>query len=228
MIKRKFLPDNFFQKGRDFYKSIGKGIWLMDDHRWALVAWDKDRKAEKKYVLAHIDYHWDATYDFFNEPQKEREFINASHSNLIDWVQEDTFIRYDSFICPAIAMGFIDEVHFYCLQGDKDGDIAIDSRLLDRFKCIQVLHNTMNSLRNLKTDKPIIFDFCLDIFNKSDMYYESDIWPEDEISRLLNDCENLVRLADIVTISMSYGHSGTEQDTRRLTEKVINTFWEWR
>lgn len=60
------------------------------------------------------------------------------------------------------------------------------------------------------------------------MCFSANIWKENEINDWLNDCEGLVQSASIVTVSMSYGYSGVEEDTERLTKKVINLFYKWR
>jgi len=38
---------------------------LVDgNHKWALVAWERQRVAGKLYVLLHADFHWDGVYYF--------------------------------------------------------------------------------------------------------------------------------------------------------------------
>jgi len=222
------LDDRIFKNDDDYYESIGNGIWLMDNHKWSFVVWNRERNKKSIYQLVHVDYHWDAGYDYWDSPNEEKIFLAASDREIISIVREENHIRYDSFICPAIAKGFIDEVHFYCLQGDDGGDVAIYKDFLDKYSCTQILHDSTRTLSKLEAEKPMIFDFCIDVFNKSTRWYESDIWPDDEIDRLLQDCEHLVKSAEIVTVSMSYGYSGTENDTRRLTQKVIEVFSTWR
>lgn len=213
------LSNNIFKKNDDYYELIGNDIWLMDNHKWALVIWDKYRNISKKYALIHIDYHWDAGYDYWNYSEEENKFLLASHDEIINIVQEGNWIRFDSFICPAIAKGFIDEVHFHCFQGDNDGDIGIYTPFLKKYKCSQAIHKTSRTLTNIILEKPLVFDFCIDIFNKSDMYFTSDIWTDDEINSLLYDCKELVKNAEIITISMSYCYSGTKKTLKDLLKK---------
>lgn len=222
------LPDHVFTNNDDYYESIGHGMWLMDNHKWSFVIWNKERSLRCNYLLVHVDYHWDAGYDYWDCPDEEVKFFSASDDEVIEIVREENFIRYDSFICPAIAKGFIDEVHFYCLQGDESGDVAIYEDFLNKYNCTQILHNSITTLSSLETDKPIIFDFCIDVFNRSNKFYESDIWLDEDIDKLLDACKHLVVSAEIVTISMSYGFSGTKSDTKRLTKMVVERFRDWR
>ena len=66
------------------------------------------------------------------------------------------------------------------------------------------------------------------MLNRSDMCYTGDIWSLEEIDDLLNDIKHLVINASIVTISMSYGYSGTKEDTSRLTKYILERFCDWR
>jgi hypothetical protein len=222
------LDDRIFDNNDDYYESVGSGIWLMDNHKWSFVIWNQEIKDNQKYLLAHVDYHWDAVYDYWDNPDEERAFLSAGDNEIIDIVKAENYIRFDSFICPAIAKGLIDEVHFYCHQGDEGGDIAIGEEFLTKYRCVQVLHDSSQALSEIRTTKPILFDFCIDLFNRSNEHYGSDIWSDDEIEDLLENCKNLVKSAKIITISMSYGYSGTESDTKRLTKTAVEVFSKWR
>ena len=200
----------------------------MDNHKWAFVVWNENTKRNMQYLLVHVDYHWDAGYDYWYYPEYEKIFLSSDNNEIIKIVSEEKFIRFDSFICPAIAKNIVDEVHFLCFQGDEDGDVAIFKDFLDKYNCDQTLHNSIISLSEVKSQKPILFDFCIDVFNRSNMWYGSDIWPVEEIDVFLSGCEPLVKSAEIVTISMSYGYSGSEEDTKRLAQKVLNCFYNWR
>ncbi len=217
-----------FSENADYFESIGRDIWLMDDHKWAFVVWNENRKRNEGYLLVHVDYHWDSVYDYWDSPEEEKIFLASGDDEVMQIVKEGSYIRFDSFICPAVAKGFVDEIHFYCLQGDEQGDIAIDLDLLEKYNCSQVLHDSSQSLSAIETSKPIIFDFCIDVFNRSSDWYGSEIWPDDEIEELLMNCKPLVQRAEIVTVSMSYGYSGAEADTERLTRHVIECFLDWR
>lgn len=53
LVCAQLIPDN------DYLAQLGPGIWLMDNHKWALVAWERERVAGRRYVLLHADFHWD-------------------------------------------------------------------------------------------------------------------------------------------------------------------------
>ncbi len=212
-----------------YFEDLGAGIWLMDDHRWALVAWDRAAKgSDKPYVLVHADFHWDSCYDAHGSPPVEARLINADAADLFKLVQANNWIRYDSFIAPAIVRGLVSEVHFLCKQQD-DYDVGIDEDLLHRFHATQHLHETSASLIDVAQGRPLIFDLCLDLFNRSNvMMYKGDLWSDDEILAFLETVKGLVQQARIVTVSLSFGYSGTEDDTRHLAELVLPRLHAWR
>lgn len=217
------------EENKDYYEYLGSDIWLVDDHRWAYYIWEEQRafKELDKFCLVHVDYHWDSVCDFHESKQKENELRCADLETIHDFVEEGVWIKFDSFICPAIIRGFINNIHFYCTQDNGD-DIGIDTEILAREGTEQFIHNSLEELSSIKTTFPLIFDFCLDIFNNSEMWYEGDIWNEQEILNLLEACKPLVINADIVTVSLSFGYSGTIEDTRRLAEIVIPLFLAWK
>jgi len=213
-----------------FYKELGSDIWVMDSHRWAYYIWEKFRasqKIEEKFSVVHIDYHWDGGNDFHDSPVQEIELVEGDLEAIYELVRKGNWIRFDSFISPAIIRGFVDEVHFYCEQSDGY-DIGIGDELLQRKATSQFIHKDIQSVSSYDFKSPVIFDFCIDIFNRSNMYYQSDIWSDDEISEFLQCCQEMVTKASLVTVSFSFGYAGTEEDTRRLAEKVVKTFQEWR
>lgn len=213
----------------EYYQDLGKNIWLVDNHKWALYIWELFRESKKEDVfsLIHIDYHWDAGNDFFESPKEEQELIDSNPEKIKSLIQEEIWIKYDSFIAPAVIRGYVDDVHFYCLQYD-DYDIGIDSDTLEKYSTKQSIHKSIDSLVSENFDKPLIFDFCLDVFSKSDdMMYVSDIWNDKEIIDFIYKCKELVEQASIVTVSLSFGYSGSEEDTRHLAELVVPLFLEW-
>ena len=198
----------------------------MDNHKWALYVWEKNRLRRGIYTLVHVDYHWDANYDFWGKPDREKELKEASIETIESLIRGEDLIQYDSFIGPAIARGLINDIHFLCFQKDEDEGFTDD--VLKAFDATQTIHATVSSLKSIETNQPILFDLCLDVFNRSDYDYQSNLWADAEIEALLLECKPLVKKAQVVTISMSYGCSGTEEDTKRLTEKVVPLFLEWR
>lgn len=81
----------------DYLVELGRSIWLMDNHRWALKVWETELKSQF-YSLIHVDYHWDACYDFSISSDKEDELIRATSEQMVELIKEDKWIGYDSFI----------------------------------------------------------------------------------------------------------------------------------
>lgn len=77
------LDSRIFRNDDDYYESIGNGIWLMDNHKWSFVVWNKERNEDSIYLLVHVDYHWDAGYDYWHSPDEEKTFLTASENEII-------------------------------------------------------------------------------------------------------------------------------------------------
>jgi hypothetical protein len=131
--------------------TLGIPFWLMDNHKWALYVWEsfKLQVQGDRFTLAHADYHWDGIYDFQCDPEQERKLLAADLGDLRIFIEEDEWIKYDSFIAPAVARGLFDTLHFYCLQHDVC-DIGIDENVRNRVGVNQVIHNDLlpNLVRN--------------------------------------------------------------------------------
>jgi len=212
----------------DYYVDLGSNLWLMDNHKWALYIWHRFRGASEipKFSLVHADYHWDGGSDFHGSEEDEQKILNADEAGLQQLIREENLIRYDSFIAPAVLRGYLSEVHFFCKQNEYD--IGIDADLLARTGTLQEIHDTVEALAAQEFSSPLIYDLCLDLFNKSNMHYGSDIWPDEEIVGFLDACKPLVEKAELVTVSLSFGCSGTKDDTRRLARLVLPKLEEWR
>ena len=221
-------PLNFsaIVEDENYLAHLGQGVWLMDDHRWALKVWETERKS-LRYSLIHADYHWDCCYDFNDNQEEEERLLTASSSEIAKLVAEGEWIRFDSFIAPAIRRGLIHTVHFYCLQ-DGIGDNALDTDFLKLCNARQVIHSNALSLANSIVEAPFIFDLCLDLFNRSDQWEKGELWSDNEIVEFLTTVKSLVRVAEMVTISMSFNYSGTAADTRHLTALVAPIMLEYR
>lgn len=205
---------------------LGSGVWLMDDHRWALKVWEAERKQDH-YTLIHADYHWDACYDFHEQPAEEAALVAASPEEVAELVAADERIRYDSFIAPAIKRGTINAVHFYCVQ-DGPGDNAFDEAFLQSCGATQVLHASPQELAAAKVSGPVIFDLCLDLFNRTEKWAAGDLWPDADILEFLDTVQHWVAQAELVTVSMSFNFSGSAADTRRLAELVVPRLLAYR
>lgn len=198
----------------------------MDDHRWALKVWEVERRHDH-YTLVHTDYHWDGCYDFRNRPEDEARLMSASSAEIAQLVAARERIKCDSFIAPAVRRGLVRTVHFFCLQGDAAGT-GLDEGFLRDCGATQVLHRTPESLAGCQIRGPMLFDLCLDLFNRSDMWQEGDLWSDREIRGFLEAVRPLIEGAELVTVAMSFNHSGTHADTRHLTELVVPILLDYR
>lgn len=206
----------------NFRTELDCGVWLMDDHRWALQIWSEYQRETQcpRFSLVHADYHWDGVNDFHGHPEQVDILLAADHTELSRLIEKDELIRFDSFIAPAIIRGLIEEVHFFCLEDDGN-DEGIDSEILTNYNCQQFIHSDYHELAALSFSGPVVFDLCLDLFNKSDNWYEGDLWAEQEIDQFFESVTPLIRSAALVTISLSFGHSGTAEDTRKLATQIV-------
>ncbi|MCH7822915.1 MAG: UPF0489 family protein [Proteobacteria bacterium] len=207
----------------NFYLDLGNGVWLMDDHRWAFYIWQRHQRDSDtdRFSLIHADYHWDCINVFYDYPDEKMRLLAADDAELLAMVAEDRLIRYDSFIAPAVIREVIGEIHFYCPENEET-DLGLDDDLVSAHNCRKVIHSDYEDLPEQDFDYPLIFDLCLDLFNRSNgMMYEADIWSEAEVDSFLNCVRPLVKRAELVTVSMSFGYSGLVEDTRCLTDKVL-------
>ena len=212
-----------------FLIELDSNIWLMDNHRWAYYTWEKFRLKSDipKFSLVHADYHWDGGNDFHSLPEKEQELLHGNLDSIFQLVHEGNWIRFDSFIAPAVIRGFLSEVHFYCNQDDSY-DVGIEEGLLARMGTLQTIHDDVKTLSNHQFTHPVIFDLCLDLFNESDGWFDGDLWSESKIMQFLTSIKKTICEAELVTVSLSFGYSGTEDDTRWLAKLVIPTLENWR
>ncbi len=83
----------------------------MDNHKWALLAWERERVPGRRYVLVHADFHWDGVDDFASDGAPTKELLAADVDELESMIAGDKYIRFDSFIAPAVRRGLLSEVH---------------------------------------------------------------------------------------------------------------------
>lgn len=207
-----------------FLEERAHDFWLMDDHRWALLAWETSarRRADRaSHALLHADYHYDGVNDFQTPESVERLRTAATLAELRDLVQGEDLIRKDSFIAPAVIRGLVDRVHFVCRQSDFEP--GLDQELLSRYGCRQSLSRGIDGVPDdWPSDTPTIFDLCLDLFNATgDECAEAQLWPDDDIRRFIDDASSLIRNASIVSVSLSFDYSGTAEQTRHLAKLVV-------
>lgn len=218
------------QRDDDYVMELGARTWLMDNHKWALWVWERHavQLQKPKFTLVHADFHWDGGYHPYESSEKSAEVLGADLDQIKVLIEEDVWIRYDSFIVPALLRGLFDTVHFFCKQ-DDGYDVAIDEEMLKQAGANQVLHETAESLAAVVPQRPLIFDLCLDLFNRESKYeYGSDLWPDAEIQAFLDTVRPLIEAASLVTVSLSFGCSGSEADTRHLAAYVMPQILAWR
>lgn len=203
----------------NYLVDLGRGVWLMDDHRWALKVWETERKSGQ-YTLIHADFHWDGCYDFHGYSEMEDRLLGLTPEQICQLVAKGEWVRCDSFITPAIRRGLVHTVHFYCFQ-EGPGDDAIDPDFLKICNAKQYIHSDASSLAAAEIVAPFIFDLCLDLFNNSDKWSEGNLWSDAEVIEFLVTTAPLIRKAEMVTISMSFNYSGTASDTQHLTKLVV-------
>lgn len=210
----------------DFLVSLGKNVWLMDNHRWALLVWEEQRTQEK-YSLVHADQHWDAVYNFYKNEEAEQELVRADVARIKEYLVKDELICYDSFIAPAVRRGLFDAVHFFCTE-DYGNDIGLYDEFLKETSVVQIVHSSVVSLAETRFKYPVIFDLCLDLFNRSDQWMEGDLWKLSEIRSFLESVRHIISAAEIVTVSLSFNFSGTHEDTRTIAQLVIPLLLSYR
>ena len=215
----KFPDIDNFRADDQYFEEIFPGVWLMDDHRWAYYIWEKLRfegAVKGPFALVHLDCHWDGVNDFHGEPSAVRELLEIKDiDGIYSLVQKNKDVRTHSFIAPAVIRGLISEVHFHCKQ-DCTGP-GLYPPFLKQHKVRQIIHRNIESLASRQIHKPVIFDIDLDLFNKADMWEEGNLWTDAQVSDFLAVCSKMAQSAVVVTAAMSFGYSGTEQDTRHLT-----------
>jgi hypothetical protein len=213
----------------DFLLKLEDEMWLMDNHKWALYAWEvsRHRLGIDKFTLIHADHHWDGVDDAVEQPELAAKLLAADPSQLHAMTKLEEGIRYDSFIAPAVRRRMFDELHFYCKQGDG-GDIGIDDRVLKMAGTRQFFYEDAKALAKHTFESPMIFDLCLDLFNRSDQFQTGDLWSDEEILQFMNTVNGIVQRAAVVTVSLSFDWSGDTDDTRHLAEMVIPKLLERR
>jgi hypothetical protein len=109
-------PDDTFyeslQEDDAYFECLGDRVWIMDNHRWAYWVWEMHRAqhgARGRYDLLHFDFHWDAGNDFHDSPEMTAALQSADLEKVLEWVSDsdDGYIRFDSFIAPAIIRGLL-------------------------------------------------------------------------------------------------------------------------
>lgn len=214
------------QQDDSYLQALPNGVWLMDNHKWALSVWARQNAGTRRWLL-HADHHWDGVDLLHEDVHAQQQLLSLDLDALDSWICVEHRIQYDAFIAPAIRRGLFDQVHFFCTQ-DDGFDKGISAALCDQMGVIQQLHESIESFAAVAPTAPLVLDLCLDLFNKSDMYYQSDLWPEEDILSFLASISHHVKAAEVLTVSLSFGYSGTKADTRKLAALVVPRLLELR
>jgi len=202
-----------FGNNEEYFEEIYPNIWIMHNHKWSLYCWELYRERNNiPSTLVHLDYHWDAINDY---SENESTIKDMNLITMKDVLIEEIDIRKDSFIAPAIIRGYINRVDFHCFQTT---DIGLTDSILDNYKPIQNIHEKIEDLIQSVGNKEIILDLDLDIFNKSGKLGE--LWSGEEVKNYIHKITPLIKQAKIITIAMSYGFSGNNEDIEYLTKLV--------
>ena len=136
---------------------------------------------------------------------------------MSDLVTENSLVRQDSFISPAIIKGITDEVHFFCLQDDTEP--GLDEDLLARHQACEIRHDTIEGLiRALeRLDRALIMDLDLDLFNRDTPFYAEGAELPKSITGFLDGIRDLFLRAQVITIAKSPGHWWIRNEKR----------WDW-
>ncbi|MDN7176972.1 UPF0489 family protein [Caballeronia sp. SEWSISQ10-4 2] len=219
---------NQLQPDGEYLSDLGSDVWLMDDHRWAFLVWTRFGLEREigRFSLVHADHHWDSINDFHENEEARDRLLAAELTEIEAMVRNEERIQYDSFIAPAVIRKLVTEVHFFCKQtGTEPG---LGERLLIDTGAREYMHDDAGQLAQVQFDGPVIFDLCLDLFNRSDMWATGDLWTDDDIRYFLERVRPVIERAAVVTVSLSFDYSGTEDDTRHLAALVVPAIVQWR
>lgn len=200
------------QPDDEYLSDLGSDVWLMDDHRWAFLVWTRFgfERGIGRFSLVHADHHWDGVNDFHEAEEARDRLLAADLTEIEAMVRNEERIQYDSFIAPAVTRKLVTEVHFFCKQTDTDPGLG--ERLLTEAGAREYVHDNAGQLAQV-FDGPVIFDLCLDLFNRSNNWATGDLWSDDDVRDFLQSARSAIERAALVTISLSFNYSGTEADT---------------
>jgi len=111
-------------------------------------------------------------------------------------------------------------------SGQHDEEPGLDKDLLEEYGAKQQIHENIDSLIEEVADKLIMLDIDLDLFNRSQFAPskvgdKGDLWTKEEITEFLDKCSVLVENSALITIAMTFGYSGDEEDTKYQTKLVV-------
>lgn len=217
-------PDYPKEGNNDACLEIAPGVWVMDDHKWALWVWTIHRNSLPG-ALFHVDYHWDGADDFSGNDNSLTDLLSNPEA-LKKVISEDRLIRKDSFISPAVRGHFFRDVHFYCYQ--RNIAPGLNPEILMHNRVRQYIHSDIPSAFRQINPADTALDLDVDIFNRSIFFGQGDVWSNEEILRFLDRLKVLIHKTPLITIALSYCYSGAEADTHRLAELILPRILSWR
>lgn len=212
----------------EYLRNLGADVWLMDNHRWALLAWMRfgSERGMNGFSLVHVDHHWDGVNDYQDNEEERERLIAANLDEIEEIIRSSQRIQFDSFIAPAVIRQLVTEVHFFCKQTNTEPGLG-DQLLVDT-GAREHLYDDVSALAAANFTAPVIFDLCLDLFNRTDMWATGDLWSDDEIREFLEQLRPVIERAVVVTVSLSFDYSGTKADTQHLAALVLPLIVQWR
>lgn len=216
---------NALQADDEYFVRLDQNVWLMDNHKWAICAWEAHRVegALGRLNLVHVDYHWDGVDDYHGERSAQRALRAADLDALMNLVLADQFIRLDSFVAAAVRRRMLSEIHFLCRQ-----QVGIHRDLLRLGGVSQRVHGDLDQLGAANVAAPYVLDLCLDYFCDSNQMGEGPIWDDAEVIATMESLRLLVEGAGAVTVSLSFDFSGTAGNTQHLASLVLPRVMAWR
>ncbi len=215
----------------EFYEEIEQDFWLMDDHRWALWAWEQGRRRYPDRFpacLVHIDAHSDAGNFWLSREELER--LRGLSEQEVRTILDGPGLKHlssvccDSFIAPGCARNLIKHVDFLCHESERGFDVE-DLGLLG---VTQSMLRDASELPRIEGGSRMLFDLDIDTFNDIETPCDTNYWDKDQMEALLDKCEPLVRNAVVVTVAISFNCSGEIDDARELTKHVVGRLLNFR
>ena len=176
--------------------------------------------------LLHADYHWDAV----NEWQTDEEVSEICQISSLSGIKEVILsgsIKYDNFIFPEVIRRRINEVYFYCFFNDNPTHgFAVGNP--EKYGAKQFICRDLDKLVKAVSGRPVLFDLDIDVFNYSEIGAETDYWDDAKIDGFFRRCRHAISDAPVVTIAISFGCSGEENDAKKLAKRVVGKILDIR
>jgi hypothetical protein len=101
-------------------------------------------------------------------------------------------------------------------------DYRFDSSFRKKYPLKIFSYKNIKNLVKKNLGHNFFLDIDIDIFNnKQEMINEGDLWPDEKIDTFIENLQPLFQDSLVITIAMSFGCSGTPEDTRKLTRMLL-------